>query len=509
MSKRLKFTTIILLTVLLVSGIASASVDHSQFIKGPFTDGPSVTAVCITCHEQEAKDVRDSVHFMWKGPSPDIVGYEDRTDLGKIMNFNNFCTSLPGNQTFCAGCHAGYGWESDYDFTDREYDFNELTNVDCLICHATEGDYKKRPPQRAGNVGQGVDLLIAAQSVSKPTRENCGKCHFYAGGGDGVKQGDLDSTLINPTRDHDVHMGGADMACIDCHETDSHKISGGSVHVIPTEGRVSCTNCHGSTPHPETASILNNHADSIACETCHIPTFSKGMPTKMRWEWSEAGKDVDYPTDKYGKVVYEKHKGWYVWEQNVTPQYDWYNGTTYRYIPGNPVVLDGVNVIAKPAGSISDPNAKIYPFKVHTGTQAADAEYKYLLYAQLYDETGTKGFWNKFDWDEALRDGAEASGQPFSGNYTFVETAMYIGINHEVVPKEYALECNDCHSENGRIDFVALGYAGDPMQTGGRVLSTSTESSKTKSMILIVILSLAVAGVSLAIKRKIDASKTK
>ena len=37
-----------------------------------------------------------------------------------------------------------------------------------------------------------------------------------------------------------------------------------------------------------------------------------------------------------------------------------------------------------------------------------------------------------------------------------------------VVPKEEALQCNDCHGENGRMDWEALGYYGDPIRWGGR-----------------------------------------
>jgi hypothetical protein len=31
-----------------------------------------------------------------------------------------------------------------------------------------------------------------------------------------------------------------------------------------------------------------------------------------------------------------------------------------------------------------------------------------------------------------------------------------------VVPKEKALRCADCHGAKGRLDWKALGYAGDP-----------------------------------------------
>ena len=45
-----------------------------------------------------------------------------------------------------------------------------------------------------------------AQSVEMPSRANFGCCHFYGGGGDNVKHGDLSSVLFDPPKDVDVHM---------------------------------------------------------------------------------------------------------------------------------------------------------------------------------------------------------------------------------------------------------------------------------------------------------------
>jgi hypothetical protein len=41
---------------------------------------------------------------------------------------------------------------------------------------------------------------------------------------------------------------------------------------------------------------------------------------------------------------------------------------------------------------------------------------------------------------------------------------MYWRINHMVVPADKALDCLDCHGDNGRLDWQALGYAADPMK---------------------------------------------
>jgi hypothetical protein len=62
----------------------------------------------------------------------------------------------------------------------------------------------------------------------------------------------------------------------------------------------------------------------------------------------------------------------------------------------------------------------------------------------------------------------KAAGLKYSGKTAFVKTDMYWRLNHEVVPKEKALSCTDCHKKDGAINFRALGYQGDPAVVGGR-----------------------------------------
>jgi hypothetical protein len=56
----------------------------------------------------------------------------------------------------------------------------------------------------------------------------------------------------------------------------------------------------------------------------------------------------------------------------------------------------------------------------------------------------------------------------YSGSYDFAATEMYWKTTHMVVPSDEALQCNDCHSDDGRMDWEALGYYGDPIRWGGR-----------------------------------------
>ena len=104
-------------------------------------------------------------------------------------------------------CHASYNW------TEAKFDFTNQNNIDCVVCHDRTGTYYKMPPGKGNpacsTMFEGLkpfDLAKVAQSAGKPERENCGGCHFNGGGGDGVKHGDLNSSLINPPRGLDVHM---------------------------------------------------------------------------------------------------------------------------------------------------------------------------------------------------------------------------------------------------------------------------------------------------------------
>ena len=39
------------------------------------------------------------------------------------------------------------------------------------------------------------------------------------------------------------------------------------------------------------AGRLNDHTRTLACQSCHTPTFARGgVPTKMAWDWSTAGR---------------------------------------------------------------------------------------------------------------------------------------------------------------------------------------------------------------------------
>ncbi len=429
----------------------SAHVDHTSLIKGPFTTGQDVTKTCLTCHEDAAHDVQMTAHFKWEGEPVQLPGHDQPVAIGKKNLLNNFCIGVQSNWTGCTKCHAGYGW------SDASYDFTAQENVDCLVCHDQSRTYAKG---KSGNPADGVDLVVAARSVGRPTRENCGSCHFNGGGGNAVKHGDLDESMYYPPADLDVHMGRLNFQCVDCHRTTDHQIGGRAISVsVDDKNQIACTDCHkGEAIHPDAR--LNKHLDAVACQTCHIPTTAGGKyATKIEWDWSTAGQDLPEDVHEYLKI-----KGSFVYERNIPPTYAWFNGTLAdRYLLGDPIDPNQITVLNPLAGSRNDPNSKIWPFKVHDAKQPYDTVYNYLLQPQTVGN-----YWVNFDWQAALKAGAEATGLKYSGQFGFAQTRMFWPQSHMVRPAEQALQCTDCHGENGRMDWAALGYPGDPMTWGGR-----------------------------------------
>ncbi|MCC2113263.1 MAG: hypothetical protein KDJ16_14610, partial [Hyphomicrobiales bacterium] len=210
----------------------TSTADHSKFeeLKGPFASGPEVTKACLKCHTEAAKQIHKTKHWTW-----DVVNPTTGRNLGKKNVINNFCGSVVSNEPRCTSCHIGYGWK------DGTFDFAAEQNVDCLVCHDTTAKYRKFPagaghpaytptewPAGSGKFIQPIDLADVAQNVGPTSRRTCGVCHFLGGGGNAVKHGDLDMSLVNAGPYLDVHMSPSrlNFSCSDCHGGDNHLVQG-------------------------------------------------------------------------------------------------------------------------------------------------------------------------------------------------------------------------------------------------------------------------------------------
>ncbi|MCF8242793.1 MAG: tetrathionate reductase family octaheme c-type cytochrome [Melioribacteraceae bacterium] len=433
--------------------------DHSELIEGPFETPQEVTETCLMCHDGVGEEVLDSRHWNWIGEEFEM---EDGRllALGKKNIINNFCIAVSSNEPRCTSCHIGYGWKDD------SFDFSDPANIDCLVCHEQTGEYVK-VPTAAGMPGEDVDLVAAAQSVATPGRANCGTCHFDGGGGTGVKHGDMDDSLYDPDMEVDIHMGGFDFSCTECHVTTEHKIAGaGHASMAEDTNHISCIDCHDSVPHEK--SILNNHTEHVACETCHIPYVAKVIPTKTWWDWSKAGMDREAELDSLGLATYSKMKGEFKWQKNLQPEYTWHNGKMDIYVIGDKVKSNEIVKLNNPKGNISESDSKISPFKIMRGKQIYDDENNYLIVPNLF---GKDGYWKTYNWNKASEIGMASINLEYSGSYDFIETEMYWPLNHMVAPADQSLKCTSCHGVRGEnlLDWKALGYKGDPLSKGGRV----------------------------------------
>jgi octaheme c-type cytochrome (tetrathionate reductase family) len=494
-NRNVEYLLAILAAVLFIypaSAQNESTADHTKFkeLQKVFKSGPEVTKACLACHTEASKQIHKTKHWTWEYMNPNTNQL-----LGKKRLLNNLCVAISSNQAACTSCHIGYGWK------DAKFDFKSQENVDCLSCHDTTGDYRKiygmagHPayeaiefPPGSGEILKPQNLQRIAQNVGKSSRFSCGVCHFYSGGGDGVKYGDMSSSLTFPDRATDAHMDavGLDFTCGTCHMTTGHKIPGsryaptakdrGGRHIRGKSDEtnpVTCESCHGNRPHTvETvdhiqppkgfstialAAIVNNHGDRIACQTCHIPAMARGgVPTKLIWDWSKAGRmGSDGKPMKIqnaaGHVVYDSKKGEFTLSEHVIPEYVWFNGKVNYMLFGDKVDKANAPIqINRFEGNPADGKSRIWPVKVMRGVQPYDPVNKMLVVPHT---TGTdeSSYWKNFDWHKALSAGMASLDAPFSGKVDFIETQMLFPVNHMVAPKEKTLACSECHNKRGEL----------------------------------------------------------
>jgi hypothetical protein len=435
------------------------------------------------------------------------------------IGINTYCGSHENSPRFtCAGCHVGNGRfpnsKLPMDKTERQA---ELNNIDCLMCHqesykrfptgefepleivAAGADGKPDPNQepilRTGSQGIPVvdenthdflfepadanstlvhlggtprmqDRLSAAQSVHATTRKACLNCHAKAGGGDGTKRGDLSSALVDPDPRIDIHMSssGENLTCAGCHDAGGHRLQGRGLDLRPNDAaeHFTCESCHDQ-PHSDysnrVGSSHDKHADRVACQTCHIPTFAKGVPTETNRDWEDP---------HFSDAACNGRGGWLPREDkalNLTPSYQWFDGTSQVYVLGEnladyPITTlkDGSEAITLglPNGWVNTQNAKIYPMKEHTSKSAVHDATNRLIAHSTFE------FFRTGSFESAVESALEQTGRA-GDNYTVKQVHTYQTINHGVEDTSTALECGACHeSLSGgplRMDLVNdLGY---------------------------------------------------
>jgi len=440
-----------------------STTDHTthEALKKPFMSGEEVTQACLSCHSEAAEQFHQTIHWTWLAS-----GSKDDITYGKAgYSVNNFCISANAMEDkACLKCHTGWNGVEE--------------GINCLKCHGMEKfNYSEAftdiqafvrddDPETLKIMAEiQKEVSSAVGKIGLPGRSNCGECHFKGGGGDGVKHGDLDTSLMKPNKALDVHMGidGENFTCTRCHTTTNHNIAG-RIYTNPAvektqslleddlAPKITCVSCHSDAPHTND-SKMNDHTDEVSCQACHIPEYARVNPTKMSWDWSRAGDLKDGKpynvTGDLGKDIYQSIKGEMVWDKNVVPEYFWSNGTQTSATAKDVIDPATVVKVSHPVGDGSDPDSRIYPFKIHRGRQPYDKVHKTLLTPLL---SGDKGYWTTFDWNEAISLGNASLNLPFSGEFDFVETTYAFPITHMVAPKTQALACIKCHTrDTGRL----------------------------------------------------------
>ncbi|WP_083924662.1 PKD domain-containing protein [Lamprocystis purpurea] len=140
----------------------------------PIAEHCSITAytgpaVCVACHEGEARDMHGSVHYQQGGAFPNVTniptnfaaaGERPAKAAGDLVatGMNTYCGTHENSPRFtCAGCHVGNGrfpmaqsLFEDLPVGSAQANV-QLANIDCLMCH--QEVYKRFPDWTAGGQG--------------------------------------------------------------------------------------------------------------------------------------------------------------------------------------------------------------------------------------------------------------------------------------------------------------------------------------------------------------------
>ena len=350
-----------------------------------------------------------------------------------------------------------------------------------------------------------LTTLEAAQTVHTTTRKSCLNCHAGAAGADGAKRGDLSKENENPRIAIDMHMSpaGADLSCADCHnetlpDGTTHRVRGRGVDLRPNdvENRFSCENsgCHSARPHGDfsnrSGSSKDKHAMKVACQTCHIPSYAKAaVGTETARDWQDPHPSAAACNGRGGWLPREDKAG--LKGASLVPDYAWFNGTSKIYylgqslknVPTIPLARsvaarfvgdfnagDPAYVIGMPNGNVNSTGirTKIYPMKEHWGKLARDDANNTLVGHSTFEFFRTGSFCRAVAVGLGLEEvnaksSSFCSGLPGSTEMppgtTAVPVHTYQSINHGVEVADNALQCNDCHGVNARMNLQTdLGY---------------------------------------------------
>lgn len=416
-------------------------------------------ANCMSCHNAQFNEMAGALHYTWVGEAPDMTN-QPGTQQGKLTNaLNSYCINILGDWPVCGTCHVGRGLRPDDSQADN-------SNIDCLMCHSTTDYPLVRTRLADGSMGApvGTDqatLESYVRTIGKPARKNCLKCHANAGGGDGVKRGDLSmADITNTDPDFDVHMNnaGANVSCFECHTFVNHKVTGKGSDLRATDyaSEVACTTCHtgmdSGTGHTDAGlnrTDADRHVNRVSCQACHIDLYGK-WPTEVHrdWEFHHDGAPADGvsgPGHPYSELA-----------SDLKPVLKFWNRTSHNGLLGETAVLDpatGTYPTSRPNGDIND--GKLYPFKYKTAYQPKTIADDVIISVDTFDFLKVSG-----DLDTAVASGLVNMGYPSNEPWELITTETYGLLNHGA-PQAATIDCAQCHnsfSVDSDSELDLLGY---------------------------------------------------
>jgi hypothetical protein len=352
-----------------------------------------------------------------------------------------------------------------------------------------------------------VTTEVAAETLHRTTRQSCLNCHAGAAGANGAKRGDLSTANIASTDlNLDRHMAtnGSNMTCSTCHNVDdtptvndtgrpsTHRVRGRGLDLRANDSatRFTCDNagCHNATTVHNAVTNgtqIARHMTKVACQTCHIPSYGKGVATEIARDWQAPHVTQTACNGRGGWLPNEIKSSTATPPAPVTPTYQWFDGTSQVYYltepltntPRKPLTAAMATALNMPANTQAyvmgrpNPNpenattrvtgagnnaAKIYPMKEHWGKLARNTANNTLVAQSTFEFFRTGSFCrsvaqglNPNATDAQLDQQCPTQLSPPPAGTEVVAVHTYQTINHGVEPQANSLgannTCGTCH----------------------------------------------------------------
>ncbi len=168
-------------------------VSHVDIVQGPLDTPQQVTRACLTCHPDAAAQLMGTTHWTWESKPFDVPWRDAAGDHRQDQPDQQLLHRRPGQpeelHDLPRRLRLGRGRLPTTSRSRRTSTAWSATPI-----------WRPTPRASTGIRQRASTCWPRPNSVRMPTRENCGKCHFDGGGGNGVKHGDLDESLIYPVR---------------------------------------------------------------------------------------------------------------------------------------------------------------------------------------------------------------------------------------------------------------------------------------------------------------------